>query len=78
MMGSPLLIARSTSLLTCCEAFEWRDRTRTKTVLPLIASMIATAYGTPGWASRGAIQQRIPLVSRTAHAASAIALSSVE
>jgi hypothetical protein len=53
----------------CC------DNTRIKTLAPLIARTMASAYNAPGMTSRGAIQQRSPCCSRLAQSAAATAVS---
>jgi hypothetical protein len=64
--------------MTCGELFALAEKTSTKTRLSLIALTNAPAQDCPGGASRGAIQQRIFLLSRVAHTASAAALSRAE
>ena len=75
MIGIPLLTALSTSRSTCGEVFELLENTKTMRRLWFSPFMRASAYGTPGNTSLGAIQQRIPLLSRFAHTVSATTLS---
>ena len=78
MMGMAAEIPRSTSRITCGERFECIEKISSSTRLSRIAWTIALAQLAPGKTSRGAIQQRTPLASRVAQAASAVVLSSDE
>jgi hypothetical protein len=71
MIGRPLLTARSTSRLICGELLAFAEKTRTITRHWLITRVMASPHFALGVTSRGAIQQRIPLLSSAAHAASA-------
>ena len=75
MIGRPFATALSTSLEPGGEVFALEEKTSTMMLLPLIAAMSASAYGRPGRTSRGAIQQRILLLSMVAQAAYATDLS---
>lgn len=56
-MGMPAFTALPTSRITCGDAFEFFEKTSTKTRLPLIPFNVAFAYVVPGRMSLGAIQQ---------------------
>ena len=71
----PRLIARSTSRFIWGETLAFLEKTSTKTRDSLIASMIDSPQSALGNMSRGAIQQRMPLLSSVAQVASAVGLS---
>jgi hypothetical protein len=56
----------------------WPLKTSSMMCAPRIAAMMDAAQSWPGSTSRGAIQQRIPLASKAARAASAVCLSWLE
>ena len=69
MMGTPLLIARSTSRSICGEmlAFAGKDQDHRARLANGLNDRLAQP--TPGTMLRGAIQQRTPCRSKTSHAA---------
>ncbi|HXL83594.1 MAG TPA: hypothetical protein VN989_05655 [Casimicrobiaceae bacterium] len=73
IIGRFLDEARSISLPTCEDAMALSDNTSTKTLAPLIARTIASAYSAPAFTSRGAIQHGRLTASSAAHNFSATA-----
>ena len=69
--GMPRWLASSTSRRTGPDSFEAGENTSTMTRAPSMPATMPSAYSTPVGMLRGAIQQRMPAVSRCAHTCSA-------
>ena len=78
MMVTPFFTARSISRLICADSFALEEKISTMARQCSMESTMAEPYSVPGTTSRGAIQQRMPEDSSTAHAASAAGLSLLE
>jgi hypothetical protein len=74
----PWETARSISLRTWTEAFEFSERMSRTAAAFSIAVMTSEAKCPPGGTSRGAIQQEMPRVSRTSQTCRAAAPSLAE